>query len=93
MVKPAVPDVREFLRGTVTLMEGLLPYKGFGIALPPVQVLVNCTDYTTLAKEALDALTTIINQGAYSETDIPVTVLNTQIYDLDVYKFGHSLGL
>lgn len=92
MVKPVVPDVREFLRGTVTLMEGLLPYKGFGIALPPVKVLVNCMDYTTLAKEALDALTTIINQGAYSETDIPVTVLNTQIYDLDVYKFGHSLG-
>lgn len=28
MVKPVLPDVREFLRGTVTLMEELLPYQG-----------------------------------------------------------------
>ncbi len=47
MIKPVVPDVREFLRGTIPLLEGLLPYRGFGIVLPPVKVLVNCMDYTT----------------------------------------------
>ncbi|MGT1662824.1 ParA family protein, partial [Salmonella enterica subsp. enterica serovar Typhimurium] len=46
MVKPVVPDVREFLRGTVTLMEELLPSRGFGIALPPMKLLFNCMDYT-----------------------------------------------
>lgn len=93
MVKPVVPDVREFLRGTVTLMEELLPYRGFGLTLPPMKVLVNCMDYTLLAEEALSALTTIIADGTYSKTDIPpVTLLETQIYDLEVYKLGHTRG-
>ncbi|WP_227160292.1 ParA family protein [Enterobacter cloacae] len=92
MIKPVVPDVREFLRGTIPLMEGLMPYKGLGISLPPVKVLVNCMDYTLLARKALAALTNIIEEGSYSSADISVTQLNTKIYDLDVYKFGHSLG-
>ncbi|MGS7193241.1 ParA family protein [Enterobacter cloacae subsp. dissolvens] len=92
MIKPVVPDVREFLRGTIPLMEGLMPYKGLGISLPPVKVLVNCMDYTLLARKALAALTNIIDEGSYSNADISVTQLNTKIYDLDVYKFGHSLG-
>lgn len=92
MIKPVVPDVREFLRGTIPLMEGLLPYKGFGIALPPVKILVNCMDYTNLAKEALTAITKIIDEGSYSSSDIPVSMLATQIFDLDVYKLGHSLS-
>ena len=92
MIKPVVPDVREFLRGTIPLMEGLLPYKDFGIALPPVKILVNCMDYTVLAKKALTAITQIIDEGSYSSTGIPVTMLATQIYDLDVFKLGHSLS-
>ncbi|EPK8417490.1 TPA: ParA family protein [Klebsiella pneumoniae] len=92
MIKPVVPDVREFLRGTIPLLEGLLPYRGFGIVLPPVKVLVNCMDYTTLAKDALEALSNIIAEGSYSSADISVSLLDTQIYDLDVYKTGHSLG-
>ena len=69
-----------------------MPYKGLGISLPPVKVLVNCMDYTLLARKALAALTNIIDEGSYSSADISVTQLNTKIYDLDVYKFGHSLG-
>lgn len=34
IIKPVVPDMREFLRGTIPMMEGLLPYKDFGITLP-----------------------------------------------------------
>lgn len=94
MVKPILPDVREFLRGTVTLMEDLLPYRGFGISLPPMKILVNCMDYDQLADEALGALTTIITDGTYSKTDIPpVSLLETKIYDLKVYKLGHTRGL
>ncbi|HED1782917.1 TPA: ParA family protein [Raoultella ornithinolytica] len=93
VVKPVIPDVREFLRGTVTLMEDLLPYRGFGITLPSMKILVNCMDYTSLAEEALGALTTIIADGTYSKADIPpVTLLETQIYDLEVYKLGHTRG-
>lgn len=94
MVKPILPDVRESLRGTVTLMEDLLPYRGFGISLPPMKILVNCMDYDQLADEALGALTTIITDGTYSKTDIPpVSLLETKIYDLKVYKLGHTRGL
>ncbi|WP_037383509.1 ParA family protein [Serratia sp. DD3] len=92
MIKPVVPDVREFLRGTIPLMEGLLPYKNFGITLPPVRILVNCMDYTNLAREALTAITKIVEAGSYSSADKPVSMLTTQIYDLDVYKLGHSLS-
>lgn len=93
VVKPVMPDIREFLRGTVTMFEELLPYQGFGIELPPVKILVNCMDYTLLAKEALAALMNIIDSGAYSSAPIPpVTLLSTHIYDLDVYKLGHNRG-
>lgn len=34
VAKPILPDVREFLRGTVRLMEELLPYSAFGIRIP-----------------------------------------------------------
>ena len=93
VVKPVMPDIREFLRGTVTMIEELLPYRGFGIELPPVKVLVNCMDYTLLAKDALAALTGIIDAGSYSKASVPsVTLLGTLIYDLDVYKLGHNRG-
>lgn len=50
-------------------------------------------DYTVLAKNAVDALTDIVEQGAYDCTDISVSMLKTQVYDLDVYKSGHNMGL
>lgn len=31
MVNPVLPDVREFIRGTVNVMENLLPYRELGI--------------------------------------------------------------
>lgn len=93
MVKPVLPDVREFLRGTVTLMEELLPYQGFGIELPPMKILINCMDYTVLARKALKALTAIIHNSSYSKEKIPpISLLQTQVYDLDIYKLGHSKG-
>ncbi len=42
MVKPVLPYVREFMRGTVALMEELIPYMAFGITLPSIHMLVNC---------------------------------------------------
>ncbi len=30
MVNPVLPDVREFIRGTVNVMENLLPYRELG---------------------------------------------------------------
>ncbi|MGF6190420.1 hypothetical protein ABIE12_001753 [Serratia sp. 509] len=32
MIKPVLPDVREFLRGTIPRMGGLLPYIDFGMS-------------------------------------------------------------
>ncbi|MHB9804774.1 ParA family protein [Pantoea ananatis] len=95
MVKPVLPDVREFLRGTVALMEELLPYRAFGINLPSIRMLVNCMDYTLLAKTTVEQAESIILSGGYSQHSdkIRIQMLQTRIYDLDVYKQGHASGL
>ncbi|MGG6107281.1 ParA family protein [Pantoea allii] len=95
MVKPVLPDVREFLRGTVALMEELLPYRAFGINLPSIRMLVNCMDYTLLAKTTVEQAENIILSGGYSQHSdkIRIQILQTRIYDLDVYKQGHASGL
>lgn len=94
MVNPVLPDVREFIRGTVNVMENLLPYRELGIPLPKVRTLVNCMDYTALARQTLTELTDIINSGRYSKVlpEGAVTLLSTQIYDLNIYKQGHAAG-
>ncbi|EFM4233028.1 TPA: ParA family protein [Escherichia coli] len=94
MVNPVLPDVREFIRGTVNVMENLLPYRELGIPLPKVRTLVNCMDYTALARQTLAELTDIINSGRYSKVlpEGAVTLLSTQIYDLNIYKQGHAAG-
>lgn len=94
MVNPVLPDVREFIRGTVNVMENLLPYRELGIPLPKVRTLVNCMDYTALARQTLVELTDIINSGRYSKVlpEGAVTLLSTQIYDLNIYKQGHAAG-
>lgn len=94
MVNPVLPDVREFIRGTVNVMENLLPYRELGIPLPKVRTLVNCMDYTALARQTLAELTGIINSGRYSKVlpEGAVTLLSTQIYDLNIYKQGHAAG-
>ena len=94
MVNPVLPDVREFIRGTVNVMENLLPYRELGIPLPKVRTLVNCMDYTALARQTLAELTDIISSGRYSKVlpEGAVTLLSTQIYDLNIYKQGHAAG-
>lgn len=94
MVNPVLPDVREFIRGTVNVMENLLPYRELGIPLPKVRTLVNCMDYTALARQTLAELTDIINSGRYSKVlpEGAVTLLSTPIYDLNIYKQGHAAG-
>ncbi|PWV86356.1 ParA family protein [Pantoea ananatis] len=95
MVKPVLPDVREFMRGTVTLMEDLVPYSAFGIKLPAIRMLVNCMDYTNLAAETLKQAEQIIHDKAYSaqSEQIAISMLQTRIYDLTIYKQGHASGL
>ncbi|ADP10376.1 hypothetical protein EJP617_06950 [Erwinia sp. Ejp617] len=95
MVKPVLPDVREFMRGTIALMEELVPYTAFGISLPHIRMLVNCMDYTSLARATVEQAEKIISEGQYSQhTDkISMSMLETRIYDLDVYKQGHARGL
>lgn len=93
VVKPILPDVREFLRGTIAVFEGLQSYKTLGLSLPKIEILINCMDYTNLATNSVKGLAEIIEQKSFSEFDIPANVLNTHIYDLDIYKSAHAAGL
>ena len=95
VVKPILPDVREFMRGTINMMETLQPFSAFGIKLPQVCVLVNCLKYTRLHRQTLSQLKEIISTGKYSQS-LPselVSLLNTHIYDLTIYEEGHAAGL
>jgi chromosome partitioning related protein ParA len=94
VVKPILPDIREFIRGTVNMIETLQPFTAFGIKLPDVRILVNCLKYTRLHRDTLAQLKDIISSGQYSQI-LPsglVSLLSTQIYDLTVYEEGHAAG-
>lgn len=94
IVKPVLPDIREFLRGSIAMFEQLRSLSSYGIKLPAVRILVNCMDYTSLAKATLLQLEAIVIEGKYSPyaDELPVSLLNTQIFDLDIYKAGHFAG-
>ncbi|MEW5288622.1 ParA family protein [Erwinia papayae] len=94
MVKPALADIREFLRGTVALMEDLLPYTAFGINLPRIHMLINCMKYTVLAQSTVEEAEHIVSHRKYSQhaDKIHIKMLKTRIYDLDIYLQGHASG-
>ncbi|MGP3220548.1 ParA family protein [Serratia bockelmannii] len=93
VIKPILPDTREFLRGTLGLMEGLLPLAVYGIAMPQVRILTNCMEYTKLDWKTLESLQGIIENGKYLRADaFEVSLLNTIIPKLEIYKLGHASG-
>ncbi|HAT3516364.1 ParA family protein [Serratia marcescens] len=93
VIKPILPDTREFLRGTLGLMEGLLPLTSYGIALPRIRILTNCMEYTNLDWQTLNSLRGIIANGQYLRADIfDVSLLDTIIPKLEIYKMGHASG-
>ncbi|WP_145476162.1 ParA family protein [Yersinia similis] len=94
VVKPVLPDVREFIRGTINMIENLLPFSALGVKLPEIHILINCMKYTRLARETYQQLEKIINDGRYSahSQKIHVSLLNTFIYDLEIYVEGHAVG-
>ena len=61
VVKPVLPDVREFIRGTINMMENLLPFSALGLKLPEIRILINCMKYTRLARDTYQQLEEIIN--------------------------------
>jgi len=93
VIKPILPDTREFLRGTLGLKEGLLPLTCYGIALPSIRILTNCMEYTNLDWQTLESLRSIITNGQYLRADaFDVSLLDTIIPKLEIYKMGHASG-
>ncbi|CAI1117146.1 Tyrosine-protein kinase YwqD [Serratia quinivorans] len=93
VIKPILPDTREFLRGTLGLMEGVLPLTCYGIALPRIRILTNCMEYTNLDWQTLESLRSIITNGQYLRADaFDVSLLGTIIPKLEIYKMGHASG-
>ncbi|WP_226092987.1 ParA family protein [Dickeya oryzae] len=93
VVKPILPDVREFMRGTVRLISRLLVLQPYGIQIPDIKILVNCVQYTNLDRSTLNELGQIVSEKQYPQSDsIRVSLLQTKIDQLDIYKYGHALG-
>ena len=93
VIKPILPDVREFLRGTVRLLSRLLVLEAYGIKIPDIRILANCVEPTILDRNTLTELKSIVEHRQYAQSDrIAISMLNTEIEQLEVYKRGHASG-
>lgn len=68
VVKPILPDVREFIRGSLHMFSRLKTYENYGIHLPEISILVNCFENTLLDREAMDSLSKIISEKLYDSS-------------------------
>ncbi|MFD1802147.1 ParA family protein [Mixta tenebrionis] len=93
IVKPILPDVREFIRGSLHMFARLKTYENYGIRLPDISILVNCFENTLLDREAMNSLSKIISEKLYDSSVLGgrniFSLLNTCIEQLDIYKLGH----
>ncbi|MGJ0624625.1 ParA family protein [Xenorhabdus bovienii] len=93
IIKPILPDVREFLRGTLRMLIRLQSFENYGIQLPLIQILANGIEGTNLDRDTLHELTDIINHQRYDASALGgrqvYQLLNTRIDLLDIYKLGH----
>ncbi|MDE9433510.1 ParA family protein [Xenorhabdus bovienii] len=93
VIKPILPDVREFLRGTLRMLIRLRPFENYGIRLPAIQILVNGIEGTNLDRDTLSELADIINNQRYDASALGsrqvYQLLETRIDLLDIYKLGH----
>ncbi|QTL40373.1 ParA family protein [Xenorhabdus budapestensis] len=93
IIKPILPDVREFLRGTLRMLIRLQSFENYGIQLPLIQILANGIEGTNLDRDTLNELTDIIEQQRYDTSALGgrkvYQLLSTRIDLLDIYKLGH----
>ncbi|EGT3611627.1 ParA family protein [Morganella morganii] len=93
VIKPILPDTREFLRGTLGLIGGLVPLTNYGITIPSVRILANCVEDTVLDRTTLNELSQIIENKTYPFSDaISLSLLDTTIPKLEIFKNGHAQG-
>ncbi|SIP74657.1 putative chromosome partitioning related protein SOJ-like protein [Xenorhabdus innexi] len=93
VIKPILPDVREFLRGTLRMLTRLRSFEHYGVRLPAIQILVNGIEGTNLDRDTLSELTDIIDNRRYDAATLGgrqvYRLLDTRIDLLDIYKLGH----
>ncbi|MDC9616278.1 ParA family protein [Xenorhabdus khoisanae] len=93
IIKPILPDVREFLRGTLRMLTRLQSFENYGIQLPLIQILANGIEGTNLDRDTLNELADIIEQQRYDTSALGgrkvYQLLSTRIDLLDIYKLGH----
>ncbi|ATZ92998.1 ParA family protein [Dickeya fangzhongdai] len=91
VVKPILPDVREFIRGSTRMLSRLSAFEVYGLQIPSIKILVNCYEGTSLDEKTLEELCEIISQKTYSYSEkVDIKMLETIIDQLEVYKYGHA---
>jgi chromosome partitioning related protein ParA len=92
-IKPQVLDTREFIHGTIELVNKFRPRPGFpsitGRPLPPIRVLFNMWDRTGTATSIIAELRSMFDQAV----DDQITVLNTVIPLLKPYSEANGRGI
>lgn len=88
VISPITPDMlsaREFKRGTVQLIEDVLPFENLGIKIPTINLLFNCVP--TVSSDAKAIEDTV---RKFFSNDERVSLMNTTIPMLAVYKKAAS---
>jgi len=92
-IKPQILDSREFIHGTIELVNKFKPRAGFvsvtGRPLPPIRVLFNMWDRTGTASNITAELRSMFDQAV----DDQITVLNTSIPLLKPYSEANGRGI
>lgn len=88
VISPITPDMlsaREFSRGTLQLIEDILPFENLGIKVPIINMLFNCVP--TVSNDAKSIEDTLRKLFANHER---VSLMNTTIPMLSIYKNAAS---
>ncbi|WP_431810030.1 ParA family protein [Jejubacter sp. L23] len=83
IVKPILPDVREFIRGSLHMFTRLKTYEIYGIHLPDISILINCIENTLLDREAMESLSNIISQKKYDSSALNTRAEWQHLTDLE----------
>lgn len=72
------------------MLSRLSAFEAYGLRIPSVKILVNCYEATSLDKQSFKDLSEIISDKAYAHSEkVSISMLETVVDQLEVYKYGH----
>lgn len=91
---PSMPDVKEYLRGTVNnLFKSLIPFKDYGLRLPSIFTFFNRVEESNDCKRIMELFKHSITKLSDITSLYNLTILDKHIKKQNSYKVAASLGI